>query len=451
MPLCRPSDAHENSTSVTTDIVPVNVHVANHSGDEENFSSSKPVEGDALKTFGVSHKVPRSLDEFKSKAFSLKPKATNEQSGGIRHRVEPGGKEYNYGSASKGAKILEYNKDSKGAENILSKDKDKYLRNPCSVDDKFVVIELAEETLVHTIMVANFEHYSSNLKEFELLGSKVYPTETWVKLGNFTAGNVKHEQRFTLPDPKWARYLKLKFLSHYGSEFYCILSVVEVYGIDAVERMLEDLISSQNDVLVAEQAALKQKHEQSEAEFVKVDGSIDENSTREEQFDQNSNNYITVSDIPVSPLPDPTEEVRLQQNGRMPGDTVLKIIMQKVRSFDINLSVLERYLEELNTRYGNIFTDFDKEIQTKDKLLGKIKSDINSFHESNNLMVSLVSVHNFKYILLSKLRFNSYQHFFRTQAKELDDLISWKSQVSTQLDNIIKDNILLRLNSFIDT
>lgn len=63
--------------------------------------------------------------------------------------------------------------------------------------------------MVDTVAIANFEHCSSNLNDFELFSSLVYPTDDWVLLGNFTAGNVKHVQRFTLQEPKWARYLKL--------------------------------------------------------------------------------------------------------------------------------------------------------------------------------------------------------------------------------------------------
>ena len=61
-------------------------------------------------------------------------------------------------------------------------------------------------------------------------------------------------------------------------------------------------------------------------------------------------------------VPHPVEEIRHQQIGRIPGDTVLKILMQKVRTLDLSLSVLERYLEESNSRYGSILKEFDKEI-----------------------------------------------------------------------------------------
>ena len=46
---------------------------------------------------------------------------------------------------------MAYNKEVKDVKNILGNDKDKYLRNPCSAEEKFVVIELVEETLVDTI------------------------------------------------------------------------------------------------------------------------------------------------------------------------------------------------------------------------------------------------------------------------------------------------------------
>ncbi|XP_022886977.1 SUN domain-containing protein 5-like [Olea europaea var. sylvestris] len=58
----------------------------------------------------------------------------------------------------------------------------------------------------------------------------------------FVAANVKHAQCFKLPEPKLVRYLDVDLPSHYGSEFYCTLSVVEVNGVDAIEHMLEYLI-----------------------------------------------------------------------------------------------------------------------------------------------------------------------------------------------------------------
>lgn len=369
---------------------------------------------DGIKTDRLSRPVLLDLDEFKSKAFNSKSRTVNGQTGSVIHRVEPGGEEYNYASSSKGAKVLGFNKEAKGASNILCKDKDKYLRSPCSAEEKFVVIELSEETLVDTIEIGNFEHHSSNLKDFELFGSLGYPTDTWVELGNFTAGNVKHAQRFVLVEPKWARYLKLNLLTHYGSEFYCTLSVVEVYGVDAVEKMIEDLISVQDNVFLSEERSEGQKpissHPDSNGGDFNTDFGVEVESDPDLEISDGKRGVSTID------VPDPVEERRHQQNGRMPGDTVLKILMQKVRTLDLSLSVLERYLEKLNSRTGSIFKEFDEEIGKKDVLLEKIRLDMRSFLDSKEVL-----------------------------SKEVGDLVSWKSLVSWQLDIIVKDNAVLRL------
>lgn len=331
----------------------------------------------------LSRGVHMGLDEYKNKAFISKTKYITGGAGSIMHRLEPSGEEYNYASASKGAKVLSFNKEAKGASNILNSDKDKYLRNPCSTEDKFVVIELSEETLVDTIKIANFEHHSSNLRDFELLGSAVYPTDSWVMLGKFTAANMKHAQSFALPEPKWARYLKLNLLSHHGSEFYCTLSFVEVYGIDAVEKMLEDLILAQDKVAVSGEISYDKKSGSSQ--HVSTEGVGDEDLAEETEA------MIGTSEVKRGRLeidvPDPVEEVRHKQVNRMPGDTVLKILMKKVRSLDLNLAILERYLEELSSRYGDIFKEFDREIGDKGVVLDNVISDLRGLAESKEEMV----------------------------------------------------------------
>lgn len=352
---------------------------------EANSVSDVKFENNGPKIDRLSHSVPLGLDEFKSRAFSSKSKSGTAQAGGVIHRLEPGGKEYNYASASKGAKVLAFNKEAKGASNVLGKDKDKYLRNPCSAEEKFVVIELSEETLVDTIEIANFEHYSSNLKDFELLGSLVYPTDSWVRLGNFTAANVKHSQRFTLQEPQWVRYLKLNLLSHYGSEFYCTLSIVEVYGVDAVERMLEDLISVENKIIYQEGTG-EQKPSPSLSESSRVDDYDQELRAGSESGTSVENSNMRL-EVTKNKLPDHVEEIHHQQVGRVPGDSVLKILMQKVHSVDLSISVLERYLEEVNFRYGNIFKEFDKELGEKDIHLEKIISDIKNLRDSQDIIV----------------------------------------------------------------
>lgn len=280
--------------------------------------------------------------------------------------------------------MVAHNKEAKGACNILEKDHDKYLRNPCSVGGKYVVIELSEETLVDAVKIANFEHYSSNFKEFNLSGTLSYPTETWSNLGNFVAANVKHAQVFQLPEPKWVRYLKLDLLSHYGSEFYCTLSVVEVYGVDVMGRMLEDLIVTSSEAS-PKKISLEEPNS-TVSPSVKADvGPVnkienDENNLSSagagaESTDDPTRLALEVAknSVKVNKFPDPVIEARQQLNGRIPGDTVLKILMQKVRSLESNLSVLEEYIKELNRRQGKLLPDLEKEISRISLLLENTK------------------------------------------------------------------------------
>ncbi|CAH8347521.1 unnamed protein product [Eruca vesicaria subsp. sativa] len=353
-----------------------NLTESKDSSQNEMISPVNNTETNASKLDQLPRDVSFGLDEFKSRVSNSRDKSLSSQVSGMTHRMEPGGKEYNYAAASKGAKVLSSNKEAKGATSIISRDTDKYLRNPCSTEEKFVVIELSEETLVNTIKIANFEHYSSNLKDFEILGTLVYPTDTWVHLGNFTALNMKNEQNFTLADPQWVRYLKLSFLSHYGSEFYCTLSLLEVYGVDAVERMLEDLISIQNKNIVRHQEEQKEKKEKKPVQDADSSECDENGSTEKEQ-------ETTQETAVVQKVPDLMEEIKLHQPGsRMPGDTVLKILMQKIRSLDLSFSVLESYLEEMSSRYVRIFKEMDQEAGKREKEVAVMKVELQGMKES---------------------------------------------------------------------
>ncbi|KAK7334445.1 hypothetical protein VNO80_26202 [Phaseolus coccineus] len=398
-------------------------------GDKENYTSPKieeheversessvKLQNDVHKYNHLSQAMPLGLDEFKSRAIGSKIKSATSAHENVIHRLEPGGSEYNYASAAKGAKVLSSNKEARGASDILSRNKDKYLRNPCSSEEKFVVIELSEETLVKTIEIANFEHHSANFKDFELHGSLVYPTDSWIFLGNFTASNVKQAQRFVLQEQKWVRYLKLNLQSHYGSEFYCTLSIVEVYGVDAIERMLEDLIYAQDKPFVSGEGNGEKRVASSLLANAADAGDVQQNTIRGINSDPTSEISSENKEAVIvnGNVPDPVEEIR-QQVGRMPGDTVLKILMQKVRYLDLNLSVLEQYMEDLNSRYVSIFKEYGKDMGEKGLLLEKIKEEIRGFLEKQDVMM-----------------------------KEVSDLDSWKSHISVQLDHLLRDNAVLR-------
>ncbi|KAL9230943.1 hypothetical protein vseg_006227 [Gypsophila vaccaria] len=341
------------------------------------------------------------------------------------HRLEPDGTAYNYASADKGAKVVAHNKDAKGASNILGKDHDKYLINPCSVSGKFVVVELADEILVDSVKIANFEHYSSNFKEIELWGSLTYPTPSWSLMGKFVAANVKHAQTFVLPEPRWATYLNLSLISHYGSEHYCTLSVLEVYGVDAIERMLEDLMVNPGKFPSNQLPSKPNATEASSSvglenvtDARKNGSDIHNGSTSAsrgiESINEEQKASVDASKTAgaASKVPDP---VVVKSNSRIPGDTVLKILMQKVRSLELNLSVLEEYLKELNQKQDDVMPQMNKEISRVSLLLENGRKEI-------------------KDLIAWK----------ENMDKQQEDMELWKAVISSQVDELITENRMLR-------
>lgn len=198
--------------------------------------------------------APIGLDEYRKAALQQQEQAPNASEAAPRgappapKRVHPEGPRFNYASVTAGAKVVAANKEAKGQGNVLDEDKDKYLRNPCSVDDQWVVIELTQDTRIDTVVLSNYEFYASGPKNFSLFGSQTYPNEgEWTPLGEFTAQNVRTPQSFELSESAqgaWVRYLLVRLLSHYGAEFYCTLSLVRVHGTDALESFREELVEA---------------------------------------------------------------------------------------------------------------------------------------------------------------------------------------------------------------
>ncbi|KAI1001100.1 hypothetical protein K3495_g7098 [Podosphaera aphanis] len=143
-----------------------------------------------------------------------------------------------YASFDAGATVLKTHPGAKNAKNILIENKDSYMLSECSVENKFVIIELSEDIWIDTVVLANYEFFSSMIRSFRVSVSDRYPVkmEKWKDIGTYEARNSREIQAFLIENPQiWARYIRIEFLSHYGNEYYCPLSLVRVHG----TRMLE--------------------------------------------------------------------------------------------------------------------------------------------------------------------------------------------------------------------
>ncbi|RCH80719.1 hypothetical protein CU097_001175, partial [Rhizopus azygosporus] len=141
---------------------------------------------------------------------------------------------FNYASVDCAATVRKANKEAKGAQSILFESKDQYMLNKCSTN-KFVIINLCEQIRVDTIVMANFEFFSSTFKDFKVYASSKYPTDDWRLLGQWRAKNTRDLQVFRVPESPWTNYIKIEFLTHYGHEYYCPLSLVRVHGMSMME------------------------------------------------------------------------------------------------------------------------------------------------------------------------------------------------------------------------
>ncbi|KAJ8012259.1 hypothetical protein DPEC_G00066820 [Dallia pectoralis] len=151
----------------------------------------------------------------------------------------------NYASVECGAKILGSNPEAKSTSAILMESMDHYMLNPCS-NKIWFIIELCDPIQVKQLDIANFELFSSTPKDFLVSISDRYPTSKWVRLGTFHARDERTVQTFPLDEQLYAKYVKMftkyikvELVSHHGSEHFCPLSLMRVFGTSMVEEYEE--------------------------------------------------------------------------------------------------------------------------------------------------------------------------------------------------------------------
>ncbi|KAF8560575.1 hypothetical protein P879_10109, partial [Paragonimus westermani] len=140
------------------------------------------------------------------------------------------------------AKLLEASKAIKNPEAILNENSDEYMNVPCSAD-KWFIIEACEPVQLRDIELANYELFSSRVKTFRVSISDRYPAKSWDVIGVFTARDVKGRQTFNVSSDKLIKYIRFEMLEHYGSEHYCPLSMIRLFG-----RVSDDLDEEDDDL-----------------------------------------------------------------------------------------------------------------------------------------------------------------------------------------------------------
>ena len=226
---------------------PVNIHAALDTlGDdaeiELDFSGLLPDGPDLSGSTRGTSEQPASEQRSETDASTLPKIRSSGKDAGTTCKER-----FNYASFDCAANVLKTNSEALSASAVLGENKDSYMLNVCSAENKHLILELCDDISIDTVVIANYEFFSSIFRTFRVSVSDKYPvkTEKWKTLGTFEARNTRDIQAFLIENPViWARYLRIDFLTHYGKEYYCPVSLVRVHGTTMLEEYKHDLESA---------------------------------------------------------------------------------------------------------------------------------------------------------------------------------------------------------------
>jgi hypothetical protein len=194
---------------------------------------------------------------------------------------------FNYASFDCAATVLKTNSECKGSSAVLVENKDSYMLNECRANNKFLILELCDDILVDTVVLANYEFFSSIFHTFRVSVSDRYPAkpDQWKELGVFEARNTREVQAFAVENSLiWARYLRIEFLTHYGHEFYCPLSLIRVHGTTMMEEYKHDESVNRAEPEVVETVETAEVSDEAEAQ--QFEARIEEIAIESEEYEQ---------------------------------------------------------------------------------------------------------------------------------------------------------------------
>lgn len=194
---------------------------------------------------------------------------------------------FNYASFDCAATVLKTNPECKGSSAVLVENKDSYMLNECRANNKFLILELCDDILVDTVVLANYEFFSSIFHTFRVSVSDRYPAkpDQWKELGVFEARNTREVQAFAVENSLiWARYLRIEFLTHYGHEFYCPLSLIRVHGTTMMEEYKHDESVNRAEPEVVETVETAEVSDEAEAQ--QFEARIEEIAIESEEYEQ---------------------------------------------------------------------------------------------------------------------------------------------------------------------
>lgn len=339
---------------------------------------------------------------------------------------------FNYASGDCAATVVKTNSDAKGALAILTEVKDSYLLNQCSTPNKFVVIELCQDILINSVVLGNYELFSSMFKTVRFLASDRFPVQGngWKVLGEVEAENVRDVQTFAIENPLiWARYLKIEIVSHYGDEFYCPISIVRVHGTTMMEEVKEEAPAEEPKERLNSTSQVGEEEEEDECRVVLPYLALNE-------FLKDFNTSQDFCDVP--PSSDSSTATAESTAVKTTQESIFKNIVKRLSLLESNATLSLLYVEEQSKLLSDGFTNLERRQASKSKsLLSKFNQTV--FAQVAFLEHALESIKGESNTLLRSQELTLSGLF--SEMKEKNAILS--SELSFQKKIVIADTVLM--------
>jgi hypothetical protein len=219
-----------------------------------------------------------------------------------------------------------------------------------------VTIELCQEIKPEAIVLANYELFSSTVNKFTVFGSTSLeiPIINWSLLGEFEAKPMHRDQVVSFAPEMmqgnlFFKYLRISFDSHHGSEHFCPISSVRVYGKTMLQDFTEENEDNTDNLPVLSEAFEEQQLHKLTAELNEVRQEIE----RIELFKSISRNCTH------SPLAQPAQCVE--------SDHVLTNLKSRAVLLESESLLLSTQINQ--RRPGNVYKDLSARLRKLESLL----------------------------------------------------------------------------------
>ena len=238
---------------------------------------------------------------------------------------------YNFASPDCSARIHSSSPQTQHASSLLHKSRDRYMLTPCKADQHWVTIELCDEIRVEAVEISMWEFFSGIVREVQLSGGNDEDEYTFV--GNFTTKNARGSQTFFLTSPTpFHRFLRLDFSSFYGTEYYCPVSQVKVYGMNQMdafrwEQKQETPVVTEKKSFASDQALQMPKLQVN----LSADGSLEKLLAQTNLTHENA----TSTSSTETAIPSAAS-----------GESIYALIVRRLTALEGNTTLIARYIEE---------------------------------------------------------------------------------------------------------